>query len=269
MNFFVEADYAVEKLNSPDVLFVDARGADAYKSGTLPNAIVIDWRDLTDEQIELGEEGWGHIPPLEFLSQKLGQFGLDKNKELIIFSGAQEAWGEDGRILWQLRAVGYKHLCLVNGGIQSIAKHRVTLTNTTSPPKPVSVELSELDETYIIDTAQLTKDRFQYKLVDTREKDEYDGAVKFGEAVGGHIPSAINIPFGEMFGEDFRIKSAPILQNYFESKGLFKEDSIVVYCTGGIRSAFMQLVFEACGYENVKSYQGSYYNWCKINDVEK
>lgn len=40
----------------------------------------------------------------------------------------------------------------------------------------------------------------------------------------------------------------------FEDAGLSKEDHIITYCTGGIRSAYMQLVMEMCGFENSENY---------------
>jgi thiosulfate/3-mercaptopyruvate sulfurtransferase len=50
--------------------------------------------------------------------------------------------------------------------------------------------------------------------------------------------------------------------------GLEPDDEIVTYCTGGIRSAFMQLMMEMEGYQKVKNYEGSYYNWAAVNEVE-
>lgn len=35
-----------------------------------------------------------------------------------------------------------------------------------------------------------------------------------------------------------------------ETAGLSEEDTIVTYCTAGIRSARMQLILEMCGFEN-------------------
>ncbi len=266
--YLVDGSYVVQNLNNPDLLFIDARGEDAIKNGTLKNAIVIDWRELSDVEKNIGENGWGHILSAPVLSKKLGAFGLDKRKEIIIFSGAQEAWGEDGRLFWELRAVGYKNLKMVDGGIQSILRAGAELTKNPDPPIPVFVHLDVIDDTYIIDTSTLTYHRSEYALVDAREKDEYDGAVKFGEAHGGHIPNAINIPFSQLFDPDYTLKSREELQNIFFEYGLRKMDPIVVYCTGGIRSAFMQLVLEMLDYPYVKSYQGSYYNWCTVNEVE-
>lgn len=54
----------------------------------------------------------------------------------------------------------------------------------------------------------------------------------------------------------------------FEAAGLAKTDNIVTYCTAGIRSAYMQLILEMCGYENTWNYDESYYRWCACQEVE-
>ena len=60
-----------------------------------------------------------------------------------------------------------------------------------------------------------------------------------------------------------------ILTKMFEDAGLSKEDHIITYCTGGIRSAYMQLVMEMCGFENSENYDESFYRWCVEGDLEK
>ena len=59
------------------------------------------------------------------------------------------------------------------------------------------------------------------------------------------------------------------LTKMFEDAGLSKEDHIITYCTGGIRSAYMQLVMEMCGFENSENYDESFYRWCVEGDLEK
>ena len=40
-----------------------------------------------------------------------------------------------------------------------------------------------------------------------------------------------------------------------DAAGVTKDDKIVTYCTGGIRSAYAQLVLEMCGFENSENYK--------------
>ena len=38
--------------------------------------------------------------------------------------------------------------------------------------------------------------------------------------------------------------------------------------TGGIRSAYAQLILEMCGFEHSNNYDQSYWNWCVDGEVE-
>lgn len=269
-NYIVDANYVKENLKNDKILFVDTRGKKAAKSGTLEGAVVISWQDIADvKDKKPGEEGWGHILSPGQLEKKLSEFGLDKEKEIVLISTANTGWGEDGRILWELKAAGYTKLKMVDGGFEALKKVGVNVNSEISQVNKANVKVEKIDYKNSINTKDLTKDKAQYKIVDSREKDEYDGATKFGEAKGGHIPGAINIPYTSLYNKDGLLKSNAEIEKIFKEKGLEKGDKIVTYCTGGIRSAFMQLVMEMIGYDNVKNYEGSYYNWSAVNDVEK
>ena len=42
---------------------------------------------------------------------------------------------------------------------------------------------------------------------------------------------------------------------------LTEDSEIVTYCTGGVRSAFVQAVLVHYGYSNVRNYDGSWWEW--------
>ena len=71
-----------------------------------------------------------------------------------------------------------------------------------------------------------------------------------------------------MFNSDDTLKSNADIVKMLEEAGVEKDDKIVAYCTGGIRSAYTQLVLEMCGYENTWNYDQSYWRWCVVNEVE-
>lgn len=269
--YIKQADYVKEKLKSKDVIFVDCRGEEGLKGGkTVPNAIVMQWQDLADVATKKpGDKGWGHMLPKADLEKKLSDLGLDKNKEIILFSTGKAGWGEDGRILWALNACGYENVLMIDGGIEAIETSGIELGDRQKNIAKADVKIDKVDYKNTINTDELTRDIKNYKIVDTREKDEYDGATKYGEAKGGHIEGAINIPYSSLYNKDGKLKSNDEIKKLFEEAGLKSDDKIVTYCTGGIRSAFMQLMFEMSGYNNVKNYEGSYYNWAKVNPVVK
>ncbi len=76
-------------------------------------------------------------------------------------------------------------------------------------------------------------------LLDVREPDEYDQ---------GAIPGALHIPRGH-------------LEAQVEAKLTDKSQPVVVYCAGGVRSAFAADTLQALGYSNVLSMAGGFGKW--------
>lgn len=268
-DYIVDAAYLKSKIGAEDVIIIDARGEDEARKGRVQGAVAIAWGQLADmEGKNPGDEGWGHVLSAQELATRLGELGIAKDKEIILYSTGNAGWGEDGRILWELAAAGYDNLKMVDGGWDAIRAADVTIVQEAVTLEPVEVEIDSIDYANIINTADLTRDYDNYKIVDTREKKEYEGAVLYGEAKGGHLPGAVNIPYSDLYQKNGTLKSNEEINQLFVDAGLEPDDEIVTYCTGGIRSAFMQLMMEMEGYQKVKNYEGSYYNWAAVNEVE-
>src|SRR5918997_268833 len=76
-------------------------------------------------------------------------------------------------------------------------------------------------------------------LLDVREPDEYDA---------GALPEAVHIPRGH-------------LESQVESKLTDKSAPVVVYCAGGVRSAFAARTLQELGYADVVSMDGGFGRW--------
>ncbi|MBO0451443.1 rhodanese-like domain-containing protein [Candidatus Enterococcus murrayae] len=266
--YIVNADYV--KKNLDDIILVDARGEEEAGKGTVKGATAIGWQQLASvEEGASGDEKWGLVLEPAELGKRLGEKGIAKDKEVVLFASAQKGWGDDGRIAWELLAAGYKDVKIVDGGFAALKKAGLKTDVESTKLDPVDVKIDSIDQKHIIRTDELKKDYDDYKIVDVREDKEYKGDVLYGEAKGGHLPDAIHIRFTDLFNKDGMLKSNKELTKLFEDAGLAKEDKIVTYCTAGIRSAYMELVMDMCGFKQVKNYDGSYYRWAKVEDVEK
>jgi thiosulfate/3-mercaptopyruvate sulfurtransferase len=267
-DYVVDAAYV--KKNLDNIVLVDARGDEAAAKETIKGAIPLMWQYLaTCEDGKPGEKNWGCILDLKRLNKRLGEKGLDPNKEIVLFAAAQKGWGEDGRIAWELLAAGYKDVKIVNGGFDALKNAGLETAKGGATPKAVTVDVKSIDQTHDINTDELKENYSDYKVVDVRADEEYDGKTLYGEAKGGHLPDAIHIRFTDLFQDNGQLKSKEDITAMFEKAGLSKDDSIVTYCTAGIRSAYMQLILEMCGYQKVKNYDESYYRWCAVETVEK
>lgn len=265
--YVVSADYVKENLGN--IIVVDARGEEDAQKGTVEGAIATTWQYLaTCEDGVAGDPNWGCILDTERLSERLGGLGLAKDAEIVLFSNAEEGWGEDGRIAWELIAAGYENVKIVDGGIEALKAADVPMVKGAAAPVACEVTVDTIDETHVINTDELKSIYDDVKVVDVREDKEYDGKTLYGEANGGHLPGAIHIKYTDLFNSDSTLKSVEDLTMMFEEAGLAKEDHIVTYCTGGIRSAYMQLVMEMCGFGNSENYDESFYRWCVNEPLE-
>lgn len=267
--YIISAGEAVTKVGQEDVQFLDARGSKKAFLGTVDGAVATDWQSLsTCEEGNAGDAQWGLVPEAEDLEERLGALGLDKEKEIIVIGQPEDGWGEDGRVLWELLQAGFRNVKIVDGGYHALKDAGVKTQIGASKPKQAQVEIGTLDKEHDITTEELQDHYSDYKIVDVRTTEEYEGAILYDEAKGGHLPGAVSIPYVELFQENGCLKSNEELTELFTSKGLGKTDDIVTYCTGGIRSAYVQLVMEMCGYTHVRSYGQSYWRWAEVGDVE-
>jgi thiosulfate/3-mercaptopyruvate sulfurtransferase len=268
--YIVDAQYVLDNLENANILLVDARGEDAAKAGTIQGAIAVTWQLFASVGDGApGDSMWGTILDTERLSAALSQTGISPDREIILFADAQKGWGADGRILWELVAAGYQNVKMVNGGYDALVAAGVPTATEAAAFTPAEVTISAIDATYVINTDELVADYDSFNVVDIRTQKEYDGAVDYGEAKGGHLPGAVLVPFTDLFREDGTLKSNDEISAMFEAAGVAKTDTVVTYCTKGIRSAYAQLILEMCGYTNTLNYDESYYRWSASQEVEQ
>ena len=151
---------------------------------------------------------------------------------------------------------------MLNGGFDLWSSEKKEINNETPEVKASEIKITEIKPDMNISTDDLKKEYKDLKVIDTRAKDEYEGAVNYGEARGGHLPDAINVPFTELYNEDGTLKNKEEKVKIMEKAGVKKDDNIVTYCTAGIRSAHMAfLSLKNAGFENVRNYDSSFYEW--------
>ena len=172
----------------------------------------------------------------------------------------------DGR--GEKKAAGYEDVKMVDGGWKALKDSGIKTQFLASKPEPAEVKIDEIDYSHVMTTEELQKNYDEYKIVDVRTDEEYEGAILYDEAKGGHLPGAIHIRYTDLFDDAGYLKSNEELTKMFEDAGLSKDDEIVTYCTGGIRSAYTQLVMEMCGFEHTYNYDQSFWRWAVVGDVE-
>ncbi|AFS79636.1 thiosulfate sulfurtransferase, rhodanese-like protein RhdA [Gottschalkia acidurici 9a] len=269
-DYIVSIDWLKENLNKKELLILDARGEEDYKKGHIPGAISVTWQQFSKIDGKPGETEWGTVLDAKELSEKLSAIGVTKDKDIVVYADTQKGWGDDGRIVWMLRMAGIDNSKILDGGWNYWNASKNEVSKETETPARSSFELSAIQniEKMNIRTEEIVDKLKDLVIIDTREKEEYEGATKFGEARGGHLPGAINITFSEFLNKDGTLKKPEEIKEILDKNGIEKDDEIVTYCTAGIRSAHMQIVLTMIGYDNVRNYDQSFYSWAGDNNLE-
>jgi thiosulfate/3-mercaptopyruvate sulfurtransferase len=104
-------------------------------------------------------------------------------------------------------------------------------------------------------------------IVDIRSPDEFSGAIfapdGFPELAvrAGHIPGAVNVPWGSVVNADGTVKTLDELAGVYEAVGIDGSTPIITYCRIGERASHSWFVLsQILGYD-AAVYDGSWTEW--------
>ncbi|PJZ44356.1 sulfurtransferase [Leptospira brenneri] len=255
--WFLGAELA---LSLPKYKILDTRSSISRLKNKIPGAAVISWEDLarTDAPHK------GELLELKLVRKTINDLGLKQDENILVLGDGESGWGEEGRIVWSLREVGFKQVYWIDGGYPAYEKQIRKKIN----PKTENISSnSNLKVTKDLISAAVFKDDIlkglstkKYQILDTREPREFSGATPYGESRGGHIPGAKSFFYQELFDAKGNVKSKAEVELYLKGLGIQKEKPIAAYCTGGVRSAFVVGILRTYGY-NAYNYAGSMWEW--------
>ena len=262
---FASTGQVAERLNDPKVRLVDCRftfEGDAkadYVAGHIPGAVHCDWsRDLSAPPPASGYPRYMLLGPAEF-ARAMSRLGIGNDTQVI---GYDAEGGHHAARLWvALRRYGHDNMAVMEGGIQKWQREgrplepgEVTAKPASFVPHPRDGVLASKDEVL---AAVRTGDPW---LLDVRRDSEFTGEEKRA-ARGGHIPGAVNILWKDALKDDWMLKDADELEEFYTNAGFGPETSTVTYCQAGVRAAFTHLVLTALGHDDVRTYDGSWEEW--------
>ena len=233
-----------------------------YEKGHLKGAVGWNWkRDLQDQVVR-------DIAPKEALERLLGESGVEPGTTVVLY-GDNNNWFA-AYAYWALKYYGHDDAKLIDGGRVKWEKEG----------KPYTTEVPSVQKTHFQFPGHAREELRAYKdqvakainhagLVDVRSPKEYSGELlapenlpQEGAQRGGHIPTAINIPWATAVKEDGSFKDFGELKEIYGGKGINPDREVIAYCRIGERSAHTWFVLkELLGYPQVRNYDGSWTEW--------
>ena len=248
MATFVSADWVQSRLDDPDFVTIDTRFSMRHLMGHLKSAVNVPPPKMRDAQ--------GRLLPPEDLATLFGAAGLGDALVPVLYDGY------DGRnsamVAWALEYLGRDdvHIMDVVYDEWKAQEREVLYRPVPRVARQFTVRVNAAVRASIADISEAT----DLKLVDARSPEEYHGETEIDEKPG-HIPSAVNVVWQELVGQDGRlICSDEKARQVFEEAKIEQGDRVVAYCKVGARAAVGYLAFKRLGYD-VRLYDASYAEW--------
>lgn len=243
---------------------LDARTKLIPQFGTIEGAIAVSWRQFSQTQ----SPNQGKLLTNDAqLSQRLQDVGIFQAQPVVVLGDPQRGWGEDGRIVWMLRTLGHHQAVLVDGGYPAlVAAGMPTKRAIASTATPKGDFIVRRTSTWEVerDALQAAIGRSDVVILDVREQREFNGNTPYGERRGGHLPGAKHLHFRELLDESGAILPSDQLLSVLAEQGIMRDDVIISYCTGGVRSGWVTSVLTAHGF-TAKNYAGSMWEWSTLS----
>lgn len=269
----VSTAWLAEHLSAPDVRVVDASwhmpatGRDAkaeFRAAHIPGAVYFDIDEISDTTSSLP-----HMAPrAEKFASRVRKMGLGDGNRIIIYDDSEVK--SAARVWWMFRLFGHTDVAVLDGGLAKWRAEGLPLDDMPQSarerhftPRQYSALLRD-----VTDVAQAAKLK-NTQIVDSRSAPRFRGDVPEPRAGlrSGHIPGALNVPFGDVMNEDGTMKEPGALRALFEGAGVDMARPVVTSCGSGVTACVLALALERAGHRHWGVYDGSWAEWGAFDEL--
>lgn len=250
--------------SSPErFILLDVRDAAEYESGHVAGAARVDPTEWKKESLS-GETGLDHDA---FWHDRIGSVGVNGREPVIIYDDGRMT--EAARLWFILQHFGVAQVTVVNGGYRAleplIASDKISVSREKTLPRVVKFQpCPENDGTItLVERKRVLKEieQKQAQIFDARSPAEFKGQDLRGNARGGHLPTAINLPHTELLDEHGHLRTSQHLAELFREAGFQRGQTIITHCDSGGRASLAALAARNAGYGPVMNYYLSFGDW--------
>jgi thiosulfate/3-mercaptopyruvate sulfurtransferase len=259
-DFLVTTDWLEKNLNNPKLRLIEVSvDTGVYERGHIQGAVNFKWHtDLVDPVKR-------DIASKENFEKLLRQAGVNNDSTIVIYGDSNNwfaAWGA-----WVFDVYGVKNVKLLDGGRKKWEAEKRPLTPLATKVSAGNIKVSDANNALrarLIDVVAIANKKSDTALVDIRSPDEFTGKIFAPAGVqetairAGHIPGAVNVPWGQAVAEDGTFKSPEELRKVYAAVGIDGKKPIITYCRIGERSSHTWFALSKILGYNVRNYDGSW-----------
>lgn len=239
-----------------------AAGHRAWQGSHIPGAIHAHLeRDLSAPVT--AESGRHPLPNADELARRFSAWGIDAVTQVVAYDADGGAMA--ARLWWLLRWLGHEAAAVLDGGWQAWIARGLPIDSTV--PVPARAHYPRRAALAVpVDSAGVERavdGEADWRLIDARAQERFRGEVEPIDAVGGHIPGALNRPFADNLKADGSFLMPEILRERFQAASAGRADRVVHYCGSGVTACHNVLAMEHAGLSGSRLYAGSWSEWIR------
>lgn len=260
----ISAAELADRLGEPGLRIVDASwhldGRDAradFEAAHIPGAVFLDLDAVSDADSPLPHT----LPSPSAFAASAGLLGLSDMDSIVVYdtTGLFSA----ARVWWMLSIMGARDVRVLDGGLPAWKTRGLPVENGL-PPRPGFAVFSprfNADAVVALEDVRLA-------LTDGVQVVDARGAARFrGEAAEprpgvrpGHMPGALNLPYGSLLEADGTMKRGAALEAVFRDAGVDPDRPVITTCGSGVTAAILTLGLAELGRPS-RLYDGSWSEW--------
>ncbi|MGK2884629.1 MAG: sulfurtransferase [Rhodococcus sp. (in: high G+C Gram-positive bacteria)] len=231
-----------------------------YDVGHIPGAVKVDWHlDLNDPVERDYIDG-------EQFAALMSRKGISRDDTVVIYGDKSNWWA--AYALWVFTLFGHEDVRLLDGGRDAwLAENRETTLDVPDSPVTEYPVVERDDAPIRAYASDVLSSLGTIPLIDVRSPAEYTGErthmpdyPEEGALRGGHIPTAVSIPWAKAAAADGRFRTRAELDEIYGE--IVAQEKVIAYCRIGERSSHTWFVLtHLLGHSSVRNYDGSWTEW--------
>ncbi len=253
----------------PDWFVADCRfdlgkpeaGALAWRAGHIPGAVHVDLeRDLSAPVTPT--TGRHPLPKAVDFARTLARLGIGNETLVVCYDAGPGAYA--ARLWWMLRWMGHDAVAVLDGGFAAWTAEGRPVSTDADARAPARFSPHSRPE-MVCDAEAVTRALARGEtLVDMRGAERFSGSVEPIDAVAGHVPGAVNLPFLENLGANGRFRAPADIAGMWQSRtGAVPGRAPICMCGSGVTACQGLLALEAAGISGGRLYAGSWSEWIR------
>ncbi len=236
-------------------------GLREYRESHLPNAAYLHVDHAMSDLSMKSSMGRHPLPAPARFAAAISTLGVNRERKIVAYD--QNTGLYAARLWWLLRAAGFRHVQVLDGGFAAWLAAGFSVNQDAVPLTFQAVDISDFDampQISFTEVAGYTNDPSK-ALLDARAAARFAGKEEPIDPVAGHIPGAENRPVSLNFADGLFKPSMQLREEFSTWLAGRAPQDVAHSCGSGITACLQMLAMEHAGLSGSKLFAPSWSGW--------